>query len=187
MTVKVEEIMAREARGCAPNDMLNRAAQIMWENNFGCVPVIAGESKVVGMLTDRDICMAAYTQGATLNSIQVSSAMSREVFSCRPSDDLVAAQQVMRDHQVRRLPVTDADGKLVGIVSLSDIARAMARTTDDKAQVASTLAAICAPPDQRGAEPQSTGVQGHHRERSRGGGRRRGTRRNEPSTEGTPR
>jgi CBS-domain-containing membrane protein len=144
--MRVEETMTREVLVCAPADNLNRAAQLMWENDFGCVPVVEGDFKVVGMLTDRDICMAAYAQGANLHGMQVSSAMSREVFSCQPSDELIIAQQAMRSHHVRRLAVLGANGKLVGIISFSDIARAAQRdgAGKAKAEVADTLAAVSA-------------------------------------------
>jgi CBS domain-containing protein len=140
--MRVEETMIREVMVCSPADKLNRVAQLMWENDFGCVPVVEGDFKVVGMLTDRDICMAAYTQGASLHGMQVSSAMSREVFSCLSSDDVTTAQREMRSHRVRRLPVLGADGRLVGIISLSDIARAAQRDGAVKAEVADTLAAV---------------------------------------------
>jgi CBS domain-containing protein len=153
--MKVEETMTKDARVCAPTDTLNRAAQLMWENDCGCVPVVEADSKVVGMLTDRDICMAAYTQGATLHGTQVSSAMSREVFSCRPGDNLVSAQQLMRSHRVRRLPVVTEHGKLAGIISLTDIARAIERGGVPKVEVADTLAALCAPRKQEQAGTQT--------------------------------
>jgi CBS-domain-containing membrane protein len=76
------------------------------------------------MLTDRDLCMAAMLQGKGLSEIRVSSAMSRDLWYCRPDDDLSYAEEVMRMHKVRRLPVVDAQGKLLGILSLSDLARA---------------------------------------------------------------
>jgi CBS domain-containing protein len=143
--MKVEQLMSREPKTCTPAESLNRAAQLMWENDFGCVPVVEKDSKVVAMLTDRDICIAAYTQGATLHAMQVSSAMSREVFVCRLDDDLAAAQKLMGDRRVRRLPVLAANGKLVGIISLNDIARAAQRDGSAKPAVADTVAAICAP------------------------------------------
>ena len=79
------------------------------------------------MLTDRDICMAAYTQGRPLGEMQVSSAMSRQLFSCRPEDSLAKAEEIMRTNRIRRLPVIDADRHLVGILSLDDIAREATR------------------------------------------------------------
>jgi CBS domain-containing protein len=181
--MKVKEVMVAEVKSCSPNDALNRAAQIMWESDCGCLPVIDVHSTVVGMLTDRDICMAAYTQGATLSGIPVSGAMSREVFSCRSGDDLLAAQRIMREHRVRRLPVTDAQRKLVGILSLNDMARGLARTAAGKTQIAGTLAAICTP--YRG-EAQSKPLQGERRERSSRGERRGGTRQSKPPTERPP-
>lgn len=171
--------MVEEVKFCSPSDTLNGAAQIMWENDCGCVPVIDEGSRVIGVLTDRDICMAAYTQGATPSGIPVSSAMSRELFACRPSDDLSSAQQIMREHRVRRLPVTDAEAKLIGIVSLTDIARAMGRIHSGigKAKVADILVAVCTP-HRSAANPQSTQLQAPHRvlDPRRDGPRRRTSR-----------
>ena len=87
--MNVGQLMTRTVHACNPDDPLHVAAQIMWEQDCGCVPVVVDEeggSRVVGMLTDRDVCMAAYTQGKALAVIKVSSAMSREVCSCRPTD-----------------------------------------------------------------------------------------------------
>jgi CBS domain-containing protein len=98
----------------------------MWEHDCGVVPVVGegnGTARLVGMLTDRDICMAAYTQGATLRDIPAARAMARQVFSCRPTDSLAVALRIMRTNQVHRLPVVDADDRVVGILSLADVAR----------------------------------------------------------------
>jgi CBS domain-containing protein len=95
----------------------------MWEADIGCVPVVDGDGGVIGMLTDRDICMAAYTQGRPLADIPVASAMSKQVYSCRPSDAVAVALKVMETTQVHRLPVVDQHDQLVGLLSLADIAR----------------------------------------------------------------
>jgi CBS-domain-containing membrane protein len=79
------------------------------------------------MLTDRDICMAAYTQGRPLEAIAVSSAMSQRVCSCRRTDALRVALNVLRANQLRRLPVVDAEEHLVGMLSLADVAREAGR------------------------------------------------------------
>jgi len=76
-----------------------------------------------GMLTDRDICMAAFFQGVPITGIKVSAVMSRQLFGCTSDDDLSAVETIMRQKKVRRLPVLNQDGRLVGLVSLSDIAR----------------------------------------------------------------
>jgi predicted transcriptional regulator len=75
------------------------------------------------MLTDRDICMAAFFQGVPITGIKVSAVMSRQLFGCTSDDDLSAVETIMRQKKVRRLPVLNQDGRLVGLVSLSDIAR----------------------------------------------------------------
>lgn len=128
MAMQVEQIMNRNARVCHPQDSLNKAAQIMWENSCGAVPVVDEHSRPVGFLTDRDICMAAYTQGRLLEALSVEGAMARKVVHCKAGDDLSSAANIMRRNGVRRLPVTDKDGKLVGLLSLDDLAHEAART-----------------------------------------------------------
>jgi len=123
--VKVEQLMTKDVRACRPSHPLNCAAQILWEYDCGIVPIVdeEGLDKVVGTLTDRDICMAAYTQGRNLSESQVESAMAHKVYSCGPSVTLEDAMQTMREAQVRRLPVVDEAGHLLGMISLADIAR----------------------------------------------------------------
>ncbi|HVY31606.1 MAG TPA: CBS domain-containing protein [Polyangiaceae bacterium] len=120
---RVRDVMSRELRTCLPSDSLNVAAQQMWEGDCGALPVVDHDGRALGMLTDRDICMAAYTRGLALGEIAVSSAMSAHVFSCRPSDSLRSLMSAMASRQVRRVPVVDDADKVIGIVSLADIAR----------------------------------------------------------------
>jgi CBS domain-containing protein len=146
----VEELMTREVASCSSSATLNTAARLMWEHDYGCAPVVA-DGRVVGMITDRDICMAAYTQDRPLSTLPVSHAMSKDVYSCSPDDPLAVAERIMRERRVRRLPVIDAKGHLVGILSLNDIARTFGRDGRPAAggprarEVASTLAAVCRP------------------------------------------
>lgn len=144
--MKIEKVMKRDVFTCQPGDTLNTVAKMMWEHDCGAVPVVADE-KVVGMITDRDICMAAYTQGKPLWEIRVDGVMSRALHVCRPSDTVLQAQKVMRTNRIRRLPVVDDAGGVVGIVSLSDIvaaAEAVPERSRKGAQVAvaETLNAI---------------------------------------------
>jgi CBS domain-containing protein len=120
--MKVQELMTRNVAICTPEDSLNRAAQLMWEYDCGCVPVVDPSGRVRGMLTDRDICMAAYTQGRSLGNISVQTAMSQEPLSCSPEDSVESAQTLMQKRRVRRVPVT-SNGRLAGMLSLSDIVR----------------------------------------------------------------
>lgn len=149
--MKVSDLMTKQVRACHQHDSLNRAAQLMWENDCGAVPVIDSDLKVIGMLTDRDICMAAYTRGLALADASVGSVMSRDVCICNPSDNIPAAAERMRERQIRRLPVIDDDQRLVGILSMSDIARATDRLRASKSrkrpikdgELIETLGAIC--------------------------------------------
>jgi Mg/Co/Ni transporter MgtE len=95
----------------------------MWEHDCGALPVVDAENKVLGMVTDRDIAMCAYLQGKPLSDIPVTTAMSDKVVSCSPDDTVAAAEQRMGKAKVRRLPVIDKSGALVGILSLDDIVR----------------------------------------------------------------
>jgi len=121
--MNVEQLMTRNVRFCTAEETLEAAAQRMWEHDIGCLPVRSGDGRVIGMLTDRDICMAACTERKSLSEIPVASAMSLEVISCTEDQTIVQAEDLMRTHQVRRLPVRGVDGGVVGILSLSDIAR----------------------------------------------------------------
>jgi CBS domain-containing protein len=119
----VNQLMNKNVHACTPETTLSEAARIMWEWDLGFLPVVDGESRVIGAITDRDICMAAYTQGVPLRAIKVESAMAREVRTCTPDETLPAAQAKMRKTQIRRLPVIDDDGHVVGIISLADLAQ----------------------------------------------------------------
>jgi CBS domain-containing protein len=124
--MKVEQLMTKDPVTCRPQDSLNEAARIFWERDCGCVPVVENGSQVVGMLTDRDICIAAYIDSRPLSEIPASVAMAKVVHACSPQDSVRQAEEIMRRCKVRRLPVTDA-GRLVGILSISDIALEAAR------------------------------------------------------------
>jgi CBS domain-containing protein len=156
--MKVEEIMSTHVETVRMNDGLERAAQLMWEADCGVLPVIDDDSRVVGLITDRDVCMAAYTQGKPLWQMQVSSACSRKVYACRLNDSLQIVENLMRVAQVRRLPVVDEGGQLWGIVSLGDLAQHVHRGGGapdglSYASVALTLAAISQPSSERPSEP----------------------------------
>ena len=122
--VLVHAIMSEPAGACSLGEPLQRAAQLMWDLDCGVVPIVDADGRLAGILTDRDICMAAYTKGLPLSAIRVDDVMNKQVVSCAPSDHLEHAIGLMEDHQVRRLAVVTAERRLVGIVSLSDVAQA---------------------------------------------------------------
>src|SRR5277367_3497637 len=121
--MKVVEIMTSPVQFCRRHDTLAHAAQLMWDYECGALPVLDEHGDPVGMITDRDICMAAYTQGKTLHEILVQTAASHRLASVRPQDSLEHALWTMRTYCVRRLPVIDSGRNLIGIISLVDIAR----------------------------------------------------------------
>ncbi len=121
--VPVRAIMCPSTRACSPQDTLNQAAQIMWDANCGAVPVVNADGTLAGIITDRDICMAAYTRGEPLWAIAVSSVMTPKPLSCSASDPVERVFDLMSSRQVRRVMVTDEGGRVVGVVSLADLAR----------------------------------------------------------------
>jgi CBS domain-containing protein len=152
--MKIEQLMTRDVKVCSDSDTLNRAAELMWESDCGCVPVIRanGDGSVIGVVTDRDIAMAAYIQGKQLSAIPVASAMAHKVIACHANDGISQAEAVMRDNKIRRVPVLDQTEHLVGILSLNDVARQAQRemAAGKRAEVtcegvSETLAGVCQP------------------------------------------
>lgn len=152
--MRVKELMTKEVKTCGPDDTLDKAAGLMWNHDCGCLPVCTGDgvNRVVGMITDRDICMSALFQGKPLRELRVSDAMAKQVRICRPDESLVDLERTMREAKIRRIPVVDEQGALTGMITLSDLAREAEReqtlptpdVTGDEIGV--TLASICEPP-----------------------------------------
>ena len=122
--MQVKDIMSMSVQTCSPFDSLETVAQRLWEHDIGVLPVIAADGRPQAVITDRDICMAAYTRGKSLAQIQAKDAMSAAVVTCRSDDEIATAARKMAKHQVRRLPVVDAGGRVVGILSMNDLALA---------------------------------------------------------------
>ncbi len=121
--MRVSELMTDDVYSCSRDDDLAAAAKKMWDHDCGALPVLGAGGRVVAMITDRDICMAAFTQGKPLSAIPVWRAASQSLRSARPDDSVESAEATMRTFQLHRLPVIDGVGKLVGIISLNDLAR----------------------------------------------------------------
>ena len=142
--MKIAQLMTRNVRTCRQTDTLDVAAKLMWDYDIGVVPVVDDFDQVVGIVTDRDACIAAFMQCQPLHRLPCSVAMSKHVVTCRPEDTDVAVAKLMAKNKIRRVPVIDDAQKPIGIVSLSDLAIAMAKSRDVPAtEVAETLAAIC--------------------------------------------
>ncbi len=123
--MKIKELMTTAVHVCQPTDNLSVAAQAMWENDIGCLAVVDSEGKLAGMITDRDICMAAHLRGAPLWAVPVGEAMAKMVYTCRPEQKLDDVLAVCVDKRVRRVPIVDDEGQLVGLLTLSSLAHAL--------------------------------------------------------------
>jgi CBS domain-containing protein len=147
--MRVQDLMSQPVVTCHVTDSLNTAARLMWDRDCGAVAVVSDDGTLVGMLTDRDICMAAYTQGRLLVEIPVNTAMAKQVFSAQPDQKLGEVEQLMADNKVHRIPVVDGDGKPIGLLSLNDLAiesvQPETQMKNGPSKIARTLAAICQP------------------------------------------
>lgn len=119
--MKVKEIMTPGAQAIWLTESLADAAKLMWDNDCGVLPIIKDGRKVIGMITDRDICMASAMRDVNPSSISVEEVMTGRVFGVKPEDNVDDALQAMQEHRIRRLPVINPEGELEGIVSMNDV------------------------------------------------------------------
>lgn len=124
------DVMTRNVMTCSADASLAEAAHLMWECDLGCLVVVRpGEKRPVGMLTDRDVCLAAARHSRRLSDMPVHSAMARVVHCVEADATIQEVLALMRERQLRRIPVVDRHGELQGLVGLSDLLRA---STDDE-------------------------------------------------------
>ncbi len=121
---KCEEVMTRGPVCCLPTTMVEEAAQLMKRENIGPIPVIQDEQtrKLVGIVTDRDLALKIVAEGRDAKSTKVEAVMTRKVVTCRAEDDVQKALDAMAEHQLRRIPVVDKDGRILGIIAQADVA-----------------------------------------------------------------
>ena len=158
----VADVMTRDVRTLTPDDSVVEAAKCMDELNVGVIPVCDGD-RLVGMVTDRDIVVRGVAQEGELRSMKLADVMSVHVRCAREDDDVDKVLSEMAEAQIRRLPVVDEAERLVGIVSLGDIA---AKNPEDEADVAMSLGDISSPaePDRSevGMQQSQSQSQGRH-------------------------
>jgi len=151
--MKVQDVMTSPARSCAADAAIVDAARTMWENHCGALPVLDDDGEPVGIVTDRDICMALVRKNRFPARIAVREVMTPYPFTCQPQDGVGEALTIMAENRVRRLPVVNDEGHLIGIVSISDVAAALSSGRQEvrgadavHRMVARTLLKISAPP-----------------------------------------
>jgi CBS domain-containing protein len=134
--MRCEDIMKRDIECLRPDETVQSAARKMRDNDIGFLPVCDAAGKVLGTLTDRDITVRVCAENRPIGSTKVMDVMTRQAITSRPSDDITRAEELMARHHKSRMLVCDDSDKLVGIISLSDIAE------HDDEHAADTLRAI---------------------------------------------
>jgi CBS domain-containing protein len=149
--MKVKDVMTPNAKTIWLTESLADAARTMWENDCGVLPIVK-DQKVVGMITDRDICMATAMRKSNASSISVEEVMTGKVYAVKPEDDVDDALLLMQQYQVRRVPVINSEGELEGVLSMNDIVLKV-KASDGAAgdllgydEVVKTYQAICQHP-----------------------------------------
>ena len=128
--MRVDQVMKRAVHTCRPADELDVPARRMQQEGCGCVVVVDDHRRPLAVVTDRDICLHALKSRRPLHELFVLEAMSSQLVTCRPGDSVVQAEAAMQAARVRRLPVVDAESRLVGILSLEDLAWRAARDSE---------------------------------------------------------
>jgi len=147
--MRVKQLMTSNVKSCRENTDLATAARLMWEGDCGVVPVVDNEGRVAGVVTDRDICIAAATRAMRPSDIRVADVMSRDVATCSQDSDVRTALMLLKERRVRRLPVVDQNERLAGILSLNDlVSRAECQRGSEVPgeEFLDVLKAICAHP-----------------------------------------
>ena len=119
--MKIRDIMSGDVRSCSPDDNLALVATMMWDHDCGIVPVVNGAEKPIGVITDRDICIAVATKQRLASDISANEVVTGEIHACGPEDRISSALDLMKDKRIRRLLIIDEDGTLKGLLSLNDI------------------------------------------------------------------
>jgi CBS domain-containing protein len=142
----VKQVMTGEIATCRPDTNLAVVAKLMWDKDCGFVPVVDAAGKVVGVITDRDICIASATRRLLPDQITAAQAMRRPpIHTTQAEETIEKALATMKQFQVRRLPVVAADNTLKGVISMNDIILASQQKDGPApADIVSTLSAICA-------------------------------------------
>lgn len=142
--MKIKHVMTKDPSCCLPSDPASRAARIMRDENVGVVPVIDNEQSqaIVGVVTDRDLCMNVVAESRDPNAVPVETCMTTTVVSCSSSDAVEHVMELMKENQIRRIPVVDDQRRLQGIVSMADL---VSRAEVKPAQTHDTLKKVSAP------------------------------------------
>ena len=137
--MKIREIMSRDPVCCMLTDTAYTVARILCDRNIGSMPVVADQQskQLVGMITDRDLCCSIIAQGMDAKTTEIENLITLAPFACRDGENIEACERLMQEHQVRRIPIVDAEDRVIGIVSQADLA-----LRDKPERVSKTVAEI---------------------------------------------
>ena len=122
--MKVREIMTANPACCVATDTAQHVAKMMGDRNVGSVPVVddSQSRKLLGIITDRDLCLAIVAQGLNPTNTEIKPYVKKQPLSCRDGENLETCARLMQQHQIRRVPVVDNQGRVIGIVAQADLA-----------------------------------------------------------------
>jgi CBS domain-containing protein len=142
--MKVHEVMTKNPAFCCPSSSVVRAAATMQQLDIGALPVVLDPStpRLVGMVTDRDLCLHVVAGGRDPADVWISECMTVDPICCAVGDDVRYALELMEEHQVRRLPVVNAKHEVAGILSLGDL---VGKGSINSGEIAEALRTICEP------------------------------------------
>ena len=143
--MRVKDVMKTDVGFCSAEDNLMKTAEIMRRRDCGAVPIVDEENRVVGMLTDRDICLAVAARNRKASDVKCKELINGEAIVCAADDKLEDALRKMRKHRIKRLPAIGAGGELIGILSIGDVLPAVRRDKKLKKKVYATLEKISKP------------------------------------------
>ena len=159
--MKVVDVMTKAPAYCGPETNLAAAVEILWNNDCGLLPIVDSKEKLLGVVTDRDMCVALGTRNRLPSEITVKDVTAGKIVACKPDDDLRKVLATMAEAKVRRLPVTDAAGKLQGILSMDDVVlhtqtEGIKRDAELSAEdVVNTLKAVYTPQPRRAGQQRA--------------------------------
>lgn len=138
--MKVKDCMCTNVYYITPNSTIKDCAKLMCDNHIGCIPVCDTSSNIVGLVTDRDLILRSIACNKDANSTQVREIMTCKVCCCNSEIDIKEAEDLMSKNQIRRLPVVDNNNKIIGIITLGDLAK---NNNVNSNEVCDTLENIC--------------------------------------------
>jgi len=144
--MKVKDVMKTSVGFCSTEDSLMKAAEVMRHRDCGVVPIVDEDKKVVGMLTDRDLCLAVVARNRKASDVKTEELLRGKAIVCAADDEIEDALRKMRKYQVKRLAAIGSGGELVGILSVTDVLQlAAGKDKKLKKKVYATLKAIFKP------------------------------------------